>query len=82
MDLEKRKKEMYAMIEQWQATGLSQTAWCKEVGMSRSTLRKWLQRYEAKHNVTPPMVEQSTSSHDPSFVSIELPSSVNSQLNH
>lgn len=77
MDLEERKQEMYSLIEQWQATGLSQTAWCKQVGMSRSTLRKWLGRYESEYG-TP--IEQSISSADSSFVSIELPPSTSGQL--
>lgn len=77
MDLEQRKQEMYSLIEQWQSTGLSQTSWCKQAGMSRSTFRKWLQRYKAEHHT---LVEQPAPSPDPSFVSIELPSSVGSQL--
>lgn len=77
MDLENRKREMYAMIAEWRGTGLSQTAWCKQVSVSRSTFRKWLRKYEDEHGI---QVEQPAPSPDPSFVSIELPSSVGSQL--
>ena len=81
MDLDQRKQEMYSSIEQWQATGLSQTAWCKQAGMSRSTFRKWLLRYEADHNTGSSPVEDSLlTSGSPSFVSIELPSRSGSQL--
>ncbi len=80
MDSEQRKQEMFGLIEQWQASGLSQRAWCKQISMARSTFRKWLGRYEDEYGIVTPQVDQPPSSSSPSFVSIELPPSGRDQL--
>ena len=80
MDLEQHKQEMFGLIEQWRASGLSQRAWCKEVNMARSTFRKWLRRYEDEYGIVSPQVDQPPSWSSPSFVSIELPPSGREQL--
>jgi len=76
MDLKNRKQEMYTLIEDWQSSGVSRTKYCKDRGMSRSTFRNWLRKYEQDHGP----VSSGSPSVPASFVSIEVPSSKEDEL--
>ncbi|NRA82024.1 MAG: hypothetical protein HRU18_27845 [Pseudoalteromonas sp.] len=76
MDLEKRKQEMYTLIEEWHSSGQTRTHFCKKRGISRTTFCHWLRKYDLDHG----HVDSDQSSSTPSFVSIEVPPSVVSQL--
>ena len=76
MDLEKRKKEMYTLIEEWYSSGQSQTGFCKKRGVAKTTFRDWLAKYKADHD----HVDSDHSSSTASFVSIEVPPCGVSQL--
>lgn len=43
-----RKEEMYSSIRQWEKSGLTQAAWIKEQGFTKSTFQKWLRRYRCE----------------------------------
>jgi transposase-like protein len=47
---EAAKHQMYAMIEQWQQSGLSQKAWCLQSGVSYHIFHYWYKRYRDKNN--------------------------------
>ncbi len=46
----KERRQMFLMIEQWKASGQSQMAYCKEVGMSYHIFHYWYKVYRDEHN--------------------------------
>lgn len=49
MEIGKIKQEMYSSIAQWQSSGMSQAAWSKLEGYSRSKFKHWLNKYRKEH---------------------------------
>ena len=79
MDLEQRKQEMYQLVEQWQASGQSRTAWCRENNLSRSTFRNWWQKYQEEYGLTE-TTKPVTLTDEPSFVPIDVAGRHSDQL--
>jgi hypothetical protein len=42
---EEVRRHMFTMIEQWQQSGLSQKAWCRQSGMAYHVFHYWYKRY-------------------------------------
>ena len=40
------KSDRIALIQEFQASGMTKTAWCKEKGIACATFYKWLKSYE------------------------------------
>ena len=59
---EEVKHRMFAKIEQWQQSGLSQKAWCEQAGIPYHVFHYWYKRYRDKN------IPSSTSS----FVELKL----------
>ena len=78
MNLLERKQEMYELIDQWQCSGLSQTAFCKQAGIARTTLRNWLHKRQQEDGLVSPDPGDVTTS--ASFVPIEVSSETVGQL--
>lgn len=49
-DQKNRQEEMYLAIELWQESGLSQRAYCKQEGLTRSSFEYWLKKYRREDN--------------------------------
>lgn len=47
----KSKSERTALIQKFQASGMTKTAWCKEKGIACTTFYKWLKSYEQEKQV-------------------------------
>lgn len=47
----KSKSERTALIQEFQASGMTKTAWCKEKGIACATFYKWLKSYEQEQQV-------------------------------
>lgn len=47
---EETKQQMFAMIEQWQQSKLSQKAWCLQAGISYHIFHYWYKRYRNRDN--------------------------------
>jgi len=45
------KQRMFANIEQWQLSGISQKAWCEQAGIPYYVFHYWYKRYRGK-NIT------------------------------
>jgi hypothetical protein len=43
---------MYAMVESWQHSGMSQQAYAVQQGVSYATLQYWFRHYRAHHNTS------------------------------
>jgi len=46
------KEQMYAWIESWQQSGISQNRFCKEEKLSSSTFNYWLKKYKQERDRT------------------------------
>ena len=46
------KEQMYARIEAWQQSGLSQNRFCKDENLSTSTFNYWLKKYKREKDQT------------------------------
>jgi hypothetical protein len=46
------KQRMFANIEQWQLSGLSQKAWCEQAGTSYHIFHYWYKRYRDKNIIS------------------------------
>jgi hypothetical protein len=44
----KKAEEIYLAVQQWKASGLSQTAYCEKIGIKRSTFANWVGRSKEK----------------------------------
>ena len=47
--LSSRAQKMFAVIEAYQASGLTQKAFCQSEGLAFSTFQYWLSRYRKQH---------------------------------
>ncbi len=47
--LSSRAQKMFAVIEAYQASGLTQKAFCQSEGLAFSTFQYWLSRYRREH---------------------------------
>jgi len=56
------KQRMFANIEQWQLSGISQKAWCEQAGIPYYVFHYWYKRYRDKN----------TTSSTSSFVELKL----------
>ena len=45
MNTETKQLKMYALIEQWEKSGLKRNEFCEQVGVSLSTLAYWRTKY-------------------------------------
>jgi transposase-like protein len=45
------KEQMYARIESWKQSGLSQNQFCKEENLSTSTFNYWLKKYKQEKDL-------------------------------
>jgi transposase-like protein len=43
---------MYAMVESWQRSGMSQQAYALQQGVSHATLQYWCRQYRTQHNTS------------------------------
>jgi hypothetical protein len=51
MTLQEKKTAMYSMVEQWQQSGLHQTVFSVQEGISIQKLRYWISKY--RHEMSP-----------------------------
>ena len=55
-----RAQEMYALVEKYFNTGLSQKAFCEQEGIVYSTFHWWLRKYKDRHSISETTNEQTT----------------------
>ena len=82
------KEQMYAWIESWQQSGISQNRFCKEEKLSSSTFNYWLRKYKqgkdrsihANNNPVktflPVEVTKETVHRDKDFITITYPNGI------
>src|SRR4249919_1323075 len=49
---EEARQQMFAMIMQWQQSGLSQKAWCRQSGIAYHVFHYWYKRYRDTNNTS------------------------------
>jgi hypothetical protein len=49
---EEVRQQMFAMIIQWQQSGLSQKAWCRQSGIAYHVFHYWYKRYRDANNTS------------------------------
>ena len=47
-----KRDKMYAMVESWQRSGMSQQAYALQQGVSHATLQYWCRQYRTQHNTS------------------------------
>lgn len=52
------RKEMFAIMEKYLASGLSQKKFCQQENMNYSTFQSWYKKYRERHNIPPKLVSQ------------------------
>jgi len=82
------KEQMYAWIESWQQSGISQNRFCKEEKLSSSTFNYWLKKYKQEKDRSTPAnnnpvktflpveVTKETVQRDKDFITITYPNGI------
>lgn len=47
-----RQEKMYALVEQWEATGLSKKEFSQQAGVTYDSFLYWAQKYSRERNLT------------------------------
>ena len=68
---EKREEALLA-ISLWQESDLSQGAFCRREGISRSTFQHWRKRYDPTYEYRSEPAEKPASSSKQSFIALEV----------
>ena len=72
---EEVRQQMFAMIEQWHQSGLSQKAWCRQAGMSYHVFHYWYKCYRDtnKTSLSPAFTELKIQPAVFAFIELFLP---------
>jgi hypothetical protein len=70
---QKSKAVMYRYVKRWQASGMSQSKFCRAEKLTKSTFRYWVTKYKQEKNAS----AISDIKESQAFIPVKLPKSVN-----